>query len=550
MHEHATSPLSADDAGQHGPDDLVDVVVVGGGAAGLSAALNLARVRRSVVVVDGGRPRNAAAAHLHGYLSRDGMSPLELLAVGREEVRSYGAEVLDGVDARSVSREGDDGHFTVELDDGRRRHARRLLVGTGLADELPAIPGLAEQWGVDVVHCPFCHGWELHGDHVGVLGGPAGFGPHKAQLFRQATDRVTLFLHDGPAPTAIEAAQLAARGIDVVGGSVTELVAREGRTVGLRVAADGAGEERLVALDAVAVTPPMTARSELLERLGATVETDPTGLASHVPVDGLGATSVPGVWATGNVAEPMATVVMAAAGGARVAGAIHADLLAEDVRVAVESSGAHEPAPTMDEAWWDERYRQRSTIWSGEPNPVLVAEVGGLEPGLALEVGAGEGADALWLAGRGWTVRGVDISEVALERARRVAADTDEAVAERVEWVHADLLEWSPPAQEFDLVNVHYLHFPPEQRRDVYSRLARSVVPGGVLLVVAHHPSDVQTTAGRPRHLDMFFTAEELHGDLAGEWEVLVRDARPRTTKDPAGDEITVRDTVLMLRKG
>jgi SAM-dependent methyltransferase len=305
-----------------------------------------------------------------------------------------------------------------------------------------------------------------------------------------------------------------------------------------------------VPVDAVAVTPPMTARSELLERLGAAVEPDPSGLATRVSVDALGATSVPGVWATGNAAEPMATVVMAAAGGARVAGAIHADLLADDVDAAVRASGAHEPAPAMDEAWWDERYRQKSTIWSGDPNPVLVTEVEALRPGRALEVGAGEGGDAIWLADRGWSVTAVDISQVALERAQAAAQAAGTDVAGRIEWCHADVLEWSPSAATFDLVTVHYLHLPPEQRRDVYARLAAGVVAGGVLLVVAHHPSDMATGAGRPRHLDMFFTAEELQRDLVGDWHVLACDARPRRARDPEGNEITVHDTVLVARRG
>ena len=133
-----------------------DVAVIGGGAAGLAAALQLSRSRRSVVVVDAGEPRNAPAAHMHGYLGHDGLPPGELLAIGRTEVYSYGGTILEGT-ATSLER-ADDG-FRVGLADGTALHARRVMMATGLIDELPDIPGLAEQWGRGVLHCPYCHGW-------------------------------------------------------------------------------------------------------------------------------------------------------------------------------------------------------------------------------------------------------------------------------------------------------------------------------------------------------------------------------------------------------
>jgi thioredoxin reductase len=136
-----------------------DVVVVGGGAAGLSGALILGRARRSVLVVDAGEPRNAPASGVHGFLTRDGMVPAELLRVGRAEVRRYGGRVLEG--GRVASATAVDGGFAVALEDGRRVGARRLLVATGLVDELPDVPGIRERWGRDVLHCPYCHGWEV-----------------------------------------------------------------------------------------------------------------------------------------------------------------------------------------------------------------------------------------------------------------------------------------------------------------------------------------------------------------------------------------------------
>ena len=136
-----------------------DVAVIGGSAAGLAAALQLGRQRRSVIVVDAGEPRNAPAAHMYGYLSRDGLPPSELTAIGREEVRSYGGEVVAGRAGR-VTRT-DDGRFRVELVGGHSVVGRRVLAAIGLVDELPNIDGVAEHWGGDVIHCPFCHGFEV-----------------------------------------------------------------------------------------------------------------------------------------------------------------------------------------------------------------------------------------------------------------------------------------------------------------------------------------------------------------------------------------------------
>src|SRR3954469_9324678 len=173
-----------------------DVVVVGGGAAGLSGALTLGRARRSVLVVDAGEPRNSPASGVHGFLTRDGTSAAALLRAGWAEVRRYGVRVLDGrVDsAFPVDRGG----FAVGLEDGRRVGARRLLVTTGLVDELPDVPGLRERWGRDVLHCPYCHGWEVRDRAVGVLAcGPMAV--HQVLLFRQLSADVPLFVHDQPA---------------------------------------------------------------------------------------------------------------------------------------------------------------------------------------------------------------------------------------------------------------------------------------------------------------------------------------------------------------
>jgi SAM-dependent methyltransferase len=198
-------------------------------------------------------------------------------------------------------------------------------------------------------------------------------------------------------------------------------------------------------------------------------------------------------------------------------------------------------------AEWDARYGTAAErMWSGNPNPVLVDETAALTPGTALEVGCGEGADALWLAARGWKVTGIDISYVALER----AAAQGKLHGLQVDWRQIDLLEEAVPPGPYDLVAAHFMHLPSAMRRTLYGQLAEVVAAGGTLLLVGHHPSDVHTSANRPDLPDMFFTAEELAADLdPAAWEILVTDARPRQTKDPQGRDITIRDTVLVARK-
>lgn len=297
-----------------------DVVVVGGGPAGLNAALVLARARRSVLVIDAGQPRNAPADGVHGFLTRDGMPPAELAAIGREEVRRYGGRVVDG---RATSATKTDAGFTVALDDGTTVGARRLLVTTGLVDELPDIPGLRERWGHSVIHCPYCHGWEVRDKRVGVLA-TTWFAVQKALLVRQWVDDLTLLLHTEPEPDDAQLEQLAARDIRVVRG---EVVAYDDAGAHLR---DG----DLVPLQALAVAPRMVARSELLTALGLAPTPNPMG--EFIAADPTGLTAVPGVWVAGNVADLMAQVLSSAAAGAAAAAAINADLITEDVERAVK----------------------------------------------------------------------------------------------------------------------------------------------------------------------------------------------------------------------
>lgn len=306
-----------------------DVVIVGGGAAGLSAALVLGRARRRVLVVDAGAPRNAPAAHMQGYLSRDGMPPSELLAVGREEIARYGVELVAGtvVGLAAAEAAGDEPSFRVALGSGDEVVGRRVLVTTGVRDDVPDVPGVRERWGRDLLHCPYCHGWEVRDEPLGVLGGFAGSVDH-ALLLRGWSDDVAFFAHSYEV-TADEREQLAAVGVPVVEGEVAQLVVEDDRLVGVELA-DG----RVVPRTAVFVRPRIVPHEDgLLAGLGC--EVDPGGF---VATDRMGATSVPGVWAAGNVADPRAQVITAAGEGSAAAIAINADLVSADVAHAVAAA--------------------------------------------------------------------------------------------------------------------------------------------------------------------------------------------------------------------
>ena len=304
-----------------------DVVVIGGGAAGLNGALVLARSRRTVVVIDGGSPRNGPADGVHGLLGHDGLPPGELLERGRAEVRRYGGLVVTG-EVTGAAR--DPTGFTVSLADGRSVRARQLLVASGLVDELPQVPGVRERWGRDVVHCPYCHGWEVRDRAIGVLAG-GSMSTHQALLFRQLSDDIIYFSHTTP-PNDEEAEQLAARGIRVVDGEVTSLEVVKDRLTGVRLC-DGTVVDR----DALVVSTRMVARAGFLADLGLRPSQHPSGLGEHIPTDQTGRTDVPGVWAAGNVTDLVAQVGASAALGAFAAAQINADLVAEEARRALEA---------------------------------------------------------------------------------------------------------------------------------------------------------------------------------------------------------------------
>ncbi len=316
-------------------DNSFDVVVVGGGAAGLAGALTLVRARRSVLVIDSGTPRNAPAAHMHGYLGRDGESPAALLARGRAEVTGYGGEIRAGT-ALAADRLPD-GSFLVRCGDGATVRAGRLLVATGLVDELPAVPGLGARWGRDVLHCPYCHGWEVRDQPIAVLAdGPLAV--HQAQLWRHWSARTTLLAHTWRL-TAEDRELLAALGVEVVEGEVTGLAVQDDRLAGVTLV--GGAEAGCRAL---VVAPRFTARSGVLTALGlptVVMERDGRAIGTCVESDpATGATALRGVWVAGNVTAPMEKVAGAAAQGAQAAVAINTDLIEAETRRAVEAHRA------------------------------------------------------------------------------------------------------------------------------------------------------------------------------------------------------------------
>jgi thioredoxin reductase/SAM-dependent methyltransferase len=559
-------------------DENYEVVVVGGGAAGLSGALALARSRRRVLVVDAGDPRNVPAAHVHNFLTRDGTPPAEIYSAGRDEVTRYGGRVETG---RVTGLERDGGRFRVQIGDrpvtegrsvtgsrsviggrpvtgGRSVTARRLLVATGLRDELPDVPGLAARWGIDVLHCPYCHGWEVRDQRVGILAtGPNSV--HQALLFRQLTPHVTVLDHAGVELADEQREQFGALGIEVIKGLVAEVEADDNGLTGVRLS-DGTR----VAVDALVVAPRFTARAGLLASLGVTPAEVTMGgqvVGTRIEADTTGATSVPGVWVAGNVTDLQAQVITSAAAGLTAAAAINADLVAEDARHAAErarhpAEDARHPAedashaahdqhqPIYGEQAWDERYRSRPQIWSGEPNAVLVAEAADLPPGTAFDAGAGEGGDACWLAARGWKVTAADISGVALERASARAGQ----LGLDIEWLHADLAR-TPIPGTYDLVTAHFLHMPADDRKSLFRHLLDAVAPGGTLLVTGHDASDLATTMQRPDLTETGWTADELAAELGEGWIVEVAEARPRQATDPDGREAAIRDAVLRARR-
>jgi thioredoxin reductase/SAM-dependent methyltransferase len=513
-----------------------DVCVIGGSAAGLAAALQLGRQRRSVIVVDAGEPRNRPAAHMHSYLGREGLPPAELTAAGREEVRSYGGEVLDGLVTRVTRTEA--GDFRVELAGGNSVIARRVLAATGLVDELPDIDGLAGHWGRDVIHCPFCHGYEVRDQRiVQIVTHQAGL--HPAALFRHLSAQLTVVLHEPADVDDGELDALRASGAKIVRGHVNRIVTGSDGHV---AAVELAGHSSIPA-DAVVVGPRFRVRAEPFASLGLKPAAHPSGLGDFLETDATGETAVPGLYAAGNATDPTQQVLQAAGNGSRVGAMISFSLARDDLQAAGRAPG--------NESDWDHRYGG-APLWSGNPNGTLVKEASGLMPGRALDVGAGEGGDAFWLAAHGWTVTASDISQRGLDRVSTEAGRR----GLRVERHHADANARDPfETASFDLVSAQYASIPRTPDGRGVRNVMNAVAPGGTLLVVGHDLEPMRAPAVAPEHSrpfdpDAYVRVDDFAAAVAGSpgWDIEVHEKRPR----PAGAASAahhVDDIVLRARR-
>lgn len=618
-----------------------DVIVVGGGFAGLSAALMLGRARRRVLVLDAGEPRNRFAAHMHGVLGNEGADPLDLLRNARAEVAGYGVEVRRGrVEnitpapdagpapsdeipaelAVTFSVAGTAPALDADLPDGpvgpvgpdgaedsgsggRETHtARAVIVATGITDDLPKIPGLADQWGAGVLHCPYCHGWEVRDRRLGVLATGAQ-SIHQAELVRQWSADVVLFAAEVGELSEESAARLRARGVRIVNEPVVEVLTDDARLVGVRLA-DGTS----VPLDAIFTVPRAIPHDEFISDLALERVESPAG--SLLSVDPIGATSHPRIWAVGNVVQPFANVPLSVGAGSLTGGVVNMALVSDEYDHAVVraanrtvftsasgrqaddvpdevtadvpddappevAAGAADSGPNESESaladHWEDLYTSAGQRWSGRVNEALAQVAGALSPGKALDLGCGEGGDAIWLAQQGWRVTAVDISPTAMARAARAAEVA--SVGDRVTWINRDLTTWVPEAG-YDLVAASYFHSAIDiERTAILRRAAGSVRSGGYLLVISHvfeTDEDIPPWAWRHReqhgdaqhgqphaggptgHPELLTPEREIEalGLNPDVWRAVIAEIRRRRATSPDGDETAmVKDGIVLLRR-
>jgi thioredoxin reductase len=297
-------------------EETVEVVIIGGSYAGLSAALALGRALRQVVVLDGGQPCNRQTPHSHNFLTQDGITPAALAATARAQVRAYPTVQLR--DEVAVAASGEDGNFTVTTASGVVLRARKLLFATGIRDIMPELPGFAESWGISAIHCPYCHGYEYRDQPTGILANgevAAEMGP----LIRNWTAALTVFTNG---PATFQPAQhqlLASRGIAVEETPVRQLLHRAGQLTHLELA-DG----RALPLAALYARLPFTQHCPLPQALGCTHSE-----AGHLTVDGFQKTSVAGIYAAGDATTPMRAVGAAVAAGMMAGAMLNRELIFE-----------------------------------------------------------------------------------------------------------------------------------------------------------------------------------------------------------------------------
>lgn len=529
-----------------------DAIIIGAGFAGLSAALTLGRARRRTLVIDSGRPRNSAAEHAHNILALDGTSPLELLETAREQATGYGVEFL-ATEVTGVS-ELDHG-MRIATADGQRLDARTLLAATGLNDVLPEIPGLRSRWGESVLHCPYCHGWEVADRRLGVLV-LSEMGFHQAQLLRQWTADLTVFLGEGMHLPAGLAARLEARNVRIVTAPIVEVAGQGDAMTAVRTA-DGAQ----IPLDALFTFGEARPNDDFLIPLG--LDRTDTPMGSFLSVDATGKTSAERIWAAGNVTNPGAAIPQAAGDAAFTAAQMNLWLVTDDFDRAVADSAAPAARPDIAPAeYWDGRYSEKQAMWSGQPNAALVQTVSDLEPGTALDLGCGEGADVIWLAQQGWDALGLDISTVAIERAT-AAADVAGLHSGRAQFRQSDLAASATFAghERYDLVTASFLHSTVAlPRTEILRRASELVAPDGHFLIITHAAPPPWFDGGEhdghhhgeenPHHF--FLTPQEELDALAldgASWRVITAESRTRAAKDPAGRPASLEDGVVLLQR-
>lgn len=535
-----------------------DTIIIGGGAAGLSAALMLGRARRRVLVIDAGEPRNRFADHMHAVLGHEGREPTELLRAGRVDASAFGVEF---VDARVTNVTDGTTELTVTTADGAAHTARTVIVATGITDRLPEIPGLAERWGKTVLHCPYCHGWEVRDQRLGVLA-TSPLSLHQVQLLRQWSADVVLLaglIEPVDAPTR---ARLDARGIRIIDRPVIEILGDGEAVTGVRLD-DGS----VIGLDAIFTGGAPEPHDRMLEQLALERVDGPMG--NLIAVDAMGLTSNPRVWAAGNVVNPAANVPVAMGAGSFAGAAANAALVTQDFDAAVAAtpdtgsgSGTHSDSDTHSDSgthtdeqtpieFWEQRYAGVERVWSGRVNATLEAIVGGLAPGRALDLGCGEGGDALWLAENGWHATGVDLSPTAISRAH--AAADERGLAERTSFIAADLATFlEAESDTFDLVTASFLQSPVELPREQILRAAsRLVAPGGRLLIVTRAAAPPWAPPGHAH--DMVFPTPE--GDLSAlgldpkHWRTLIREVRERSVTAPDGTPGHLLDSIVLVQR-
>jgi thioredoxin reductase len=295
---------------------IADVIVVGGSFAGHAAAIQLARARKTILLIDAQQPRNRFAAAAHGFLGQDGRAPAAIMRTAADQLLAYPTAAIVHATVQSVRRAGD--LFLLTLGDGSIRHARRLVLATGVHDTLPAIDGMAERWGQTVLHCPYCHGYEVAGQPLGIIAAHA-MSAHQAALIPD-WGPATYFTQGSFEPDADALALLIRRGVTIERTPVVALLGSAPALDAVRLL-DG----RTIPMHAVFTAPRTSMASPLAAQLGCTFADGPTG--PYIQVDAMGLSSVADVYAAGDATTPMHNATIAAASGVLAGVAAHQSLM-------------------------------------------------------------------------------------------------------------------------------------------------------------------------------------------------------------------------------